>query len=352
MGLTKDHLNKKAALEKVLDSLPEGCYVFGGAIRDSIIGEEFKDIDLFFKNINAYNNFLRTMADHGYTTRFTREGNYVKRNVHDVRELSFLDADGYKNVVCKIDCVVGSGTEACHMRPEEWDADIHGVSMDKNRQIKSLLGAGYSDVAEIIKKIRKRTYTALPGMNDHRKEKLTMKGFKEMSAPTLSNDAPSFFDTFKNEVAPEVAYRVAANQLVKGTKQVALLGLQSKGGESEAVKTVTEIMNTEAGDVAVAAMLAALCMYTPTLKDNPKVKRLAREFQITGMATGVNALLDVARELLLPGLMDALKKLPDLPEEASAQTRVAAVAPPTALFPESTQEEVLEEIPQKRAAVR
>lgn len=346
---SKEHLMKKAALEKVLDSLPDGCYVFGGAVRDSLNGEEFKDIDLYFKDINAYNTFLNALFNHGYSTAFEREGQYVKRNLHEVRELSFRQKGSFSEVVCKIDCVVGNKRQGSHMRPEEWDADIHALAMDKNRQIKSLAGASDQELAEIIKKIRKHMYTALPGMTEFRKEKLTTKGYKEM--PPLPNDAPSFFETFKNEVAPEVAYRVAANQLVKGTKQVALLGLQSKGGESDAVKTVTEIMNTEAGDVAVAAMLAALCMYTPSLKDNPKVKRLAKEFQIAGMATGVNALLDVVRELLLPGLLDALKKLPEIPEEASAQTRVASATP---LFPETKVEDdfpVYEDLP-KRAAAR
>lgn len=354
--VSKENALKAEALDKVLDSLGDGCYVFGGCVRDLIAGKDFKDIDIFFRDMNAYDVFIKKMSSIGYTTKYQRTGRYVSRGVHEVRELRKMDcATGSTSIVCNIDCVIADsnmdGLSGSHMFPHEWDADINAISMDKSRQISSLIGQSNQALAEMIKRIQQGIFVPLAGMTKFRKQKLLKKGYKEMSVPLPTNNEQSFFDTFKNEVAPEVAYRVAANQLVKGTKQVALLGLQSKGGESDAVKTVTEIMNTEAGDVAVAAMLAALCMYTPTLKDNPKVKRLAKEFQIAGMATGVNALLDVARELLLPGLMDALKKLPEIPEEASTQTRVVATAP-TQLFPETVQEEEVESAPQKRAAAR
>lgn len=354
--VSKENALKAEALEKVLDSLGDGCYVFGGCVRDLIAGKEFKDIDIFFRDMNAYNTFLNKMANVGYTTKYQRTGRYVSRGAHEVRELR-KKATGTSDmqIICNIDCVIADadmdGLSGSHMFPHEWDADINAISMDKTRQVSSLTGQSDQALAEMIKRIQQSVFIPLPGMTKFRKQKLLKKGYKEMSVPLPTTPEQSFFDTFKNEVAPEVAYRVTASQLVKGTKQVALLGIQAKGGSSEMVKTVSEVMNTEAGDVAIAAMLAALCMYTPALKDNPKVKRLAKEFQISGMTTGANALLDVARELLLPGLLDALKKLPDMPEETSTHARVGTAAP-TQLFPETVQDEEIESAPQKRATAR
>lgn len=332
---------KDKALENVFKCLPIGSYVFGGCVRDPIAGKEFKDIDIFFPTLMAYNIFSQKMADLGYSTRLEREGKYVKKCHHEVRTLFAGRASEYtKTNVCQLDCVIGDGLKSGHMDPDEWDADVNAIAQGPDKKIFSLVGASPSNLAEVINHIKNNTFRSLPGMTEFRKNKLLKKGYKEiiMSSPKPQSEELSFWENFKQEEAPEIAYRVTANQLVKTTKQCALLGIQAKGGNSETVKTMTELMNTEAGDVAISGMLMLLCMYTPQLNQNPKVKRLAKEFRVSGVATGANALLDVARELLLPGLLEALKKLPEVTEEKSAQVRVEDSAPKQ-LFEDKREEE-------------
>lgn len=339
---------KDKALENVFRCLPENSYVFGGCVRDSIAGKEFKDIDLFFTDMNAYNTFMSKMAEIGYSTTFVREGKYVKKCHHEVRHL-MVGRPYNKTTVCQIDCVVGDGLKDGHMNPDDWDADVNAIAQRSDKKVFSLIGASPSALEKTIQNIKNNRFRSLPGMTEFRKNKLLKKGYKEiiMSTPTQSSET-SFWENFKKEEAPEIAYRVTANQLVKTTKQCALLGIQAKGGNSETVKTMTELMNTEAGDVAISGLLMLLCMYTPQLNQNPKVKRLAKEFRVSGVATGANALLDVARELLLPGLLEALKKLPEITEEGQAQVRVENSAP-AQLF--ESKEEIEEPAPALKMAV-
>lgn len=348
MSLNDAKAIKNKALENVFKCLGEGSYVFGGCVRDHIAEKEFKDIDIFFRDMGAYSDFMNKMANLGYSTRFEREGKYVKKCHHEVRTL--MAGSLYnKTTVCQIDCVIGDGLKDGHMDPNDWDADINAIAAKSDKVIFSLIGASPAALKETFKNIKNNQFRSLPGMTEFRKNKLLKKGYKEitMSIKPQSDDL-SFWESFKKDEAPEIAYRVTANQLVKTTKQCALLGIQAKGGNSETVKTMTELMNTEAGDVAISGLLMLLCMYTPQLNENPKVKRLAKEFRVSGVATGANAILDVARELLLPGLLDAIKKLPEIGEQP--QVRVDG-AVPIPIFEEK--EEIQEEAaPLKMAANR
>jgi len=314
-----DKANAALAIKKAIAS---GSYIFGGYVRDYVAGKDFEDMDVYFPSVNEFQTFLRNIGAAGYSTPYVRDGKYVKHAMHQVHDVQ--DRNGKR--LFKLDCIVNDAYRGNNapVLSKDWDADINAIAMNSDGIISSLLGKSPAELKQLIRKIQRHEFTALPGMSEWRRDKLLKKGFTEMKdTPIKSNPEESYWDMFKDDGA-DAAYRVAGTQMVQGVKQGMALAIAAKGANSEAVKGVSELLNTEVGDIAVAAVLGAICTFTPQLKDVPKVKRLAKEFRVQGMATGGNMLADVVREYFLPSILEAIKKLPEVPEEG--QMRVASPA--------------------------
>jgi len=97
---------------------------------------------------------------------------------------------------------------------------------------------------------------------------------------TMSN---KIVETLKGD-AKEAAYRVAGTQITNGVKLGVVKLFESKGGKSEHMVMLKEVLDSEVGDSLIALLLGYGLNYAPGLKDDPRIQKLSEEFRINGMA--------------------------------------------------------------------
>ncbi len=123
--------------------------------------------------------------------------------------------------------------------------------------------------------------------------------------------AQNFLQMSKSD-GEKAAYRVASNQIVKGTK-AALITILNKQGGGDYTQALTDIMETEAGNAIVSLLIGYSLTYAPKISEDARFQKLSEEFRVNGMATAGNAVIGVAMEELLPVITSAMELLP--PEE-------------------------------------
>lgn len=141
-------------------------------------------------------------------------------------------------------------------------------------------------------------------------EPAPMKG-KTMKAKvaTAPIHKQSFLDMLKED-SKEAMWRSAASNMTSATKAGIVMMLQSKGQSNETIAAVTDALDTEFGAAAISMFLGLGLTYVPQLNEDPRAKRLAKEFRTNGIATGMNAVIGAAMENLVPMISEALKSLP------------------------------------------
>lgn len=110
----------------------------------------------------------------------------------------------------------------------------------------------------------------------------------------------------------EAAYRVAGTQITNGVKAGIVKLIESKGGKSDQVQMLKDLLDTEVGGSVVALILGFGLQYAPGLKDDPRIQKLSEEFRVHGMSIAGNAVITQAAESFLPVLTSALKALPEV----------------------------------------
>lgn len=146
-------------------------------------------------------------------------------------------------------------------------------------------------------------------------------------------------ETIKGD-AKEAAYRVAGTQITNGVKLGVIKLFESKGGKSEHMVMLKEVLDSEVGDSLIALILGYGLNYAPGLKDDPRIQKLSVEFRVNGMAVAGNAIVGAAMESFLPVLTGALSALP---AEETSRPRIT----------ESSEEQEEEEVvPPARASKR
>jgi hypothetical protein len=138
-----------------------------------------------------------------------------------------------------------------------------------------------------------------------------LKQVKKGKVKKMSNNSnkPSIMETVKAD-GTEALYRVATNQTVKGTKAAFLKVLEKNGENSDRLKALSDMLDTEAGSVVTAMLLGVLLPHIPMVSEDERVQRLAKEFRINAFATAGNSAADALTEHLLPVLTNALATLP------------------------------------------
>lgn len=133
----------------------------------------------------------------------------------------------------------------------------------------------------------------------------------------------SLMDLLKSD-GEDAAYRVAGTQMTNGTKLALLKLLEKQGHSSESLKAISELLETEAGNAAIAFALGMLLHYLPQINTDLRVQKLSKEFRVHGMSTAGNAVAGLLTESLLPVILESLNTLPQ--PSQSAQLRVATPA--------------------------
>jgi hypothetical protein len=107
------------------------------------------------------------------------------------------------------------------------------------------------------------------------------------------------------------SYRVAANQLTKGTKK-AILSLMEKQGQRQGhIRALSDLLDTEAGSAMVGMLLGMGLTYLPQVSNSPRAQRLAQEFRVGSMSKAGNAAMNIMTEHFIPVITSALSGLPE-----------------------------------------
>jgi len=101
------------------------------------------------------------------------------------------------------------------------------------------------------------------------------------------------FSAMVKEDVIDAGYRVVANQLTKGIKNVFLLVLKDKGADDKKITLVRELLDSEIGNAFVSIILGYCLTYMPKVKEDKRAQKLAGEFRVEGLSTAGNALMNV-----------------------------------------------------------
>ncbi len=164
-------------------------------------------------------------------------------------------------------------------------------------------------------------------------ELASKKGKKEVKTTTSRPSAPeeetqSFFETFKSDSA-DAAFRVASDKIAEGARQMIALAIMAKMGDGATKEGVEAVLNTPMGKALIQASAGyALTYLAPArIKKDPRVKRLAKEFRVAGMATAGAFLADNVIDHITPIIESALDMLPGGSSAEDSKVRVTESAP-------------------------
>lgn len=122
----------------------------------------------------------------------------------------------------------------------------------------------------------------------------------------------TFMETMKKDME-NAAYRSASTQMTSAVKNGILLMMKDKGADGDKLKMTAELLDSEAGSAFVSMVLGHGLNYAPGIGEDPRVVRLAEEFRVAGYATGMNVVFGALMQYMLPGIMEAMSKLPPIP---------------------------------------
>lgn len=117
-------------------------------------------------------------------------------------------------------------------------------------------------------------------------------------------------EMFKEDTV-DGAYRSASNQITKGTK-AAILSQLSKNTSSEGIAAVSNLLDTEMGGAVMSMLIGMGLTYAPGISEDPRAARLAKEFRVSGISVGIDQLVNVAANTLMPAFQEAMKSLPSV----------------------------------------
>lgn len=143
---------------------------------------------------------------------------------------------------------------------------------------------------------------------------------RQLLKDNIMSNQNTFGGMLKKDLT-DAAYRVAASQLSTAMRNAILTLLKKQGVEEGKLKSITNLLESEYGNAIVAAATGYALTYTPKLKEDPRVLRLAQEFRINGVAVAGNAAFNTLAEHFVPVITKALSALP---KEADTNLRVNA----------------------------
>ena len=128
-------------------------------------------------------------------------------------------------------------------------------------------------------------------------------------AVTTASTSQSLVQMLKSDFT-KASYRVGATQLTKITKNVIIKLLSNKNLDSERMKVIRELLDSELGSSFIATILGYTLTYAPKISDDPRAKVMANEFRVKGMEILGNEIVNVAITNLLPEIQSIITSLP------------------------------------------
>jgi len=127
------------------------------------------------------------------------------------------------------------------------------------------------------------------------------------------NKDHKFTEMVKKDMV-DAGYRVASNQMVKGIKAGVLKLFKDKGADDGKIAVLKEVLDSDVGSMAISLLLGYGLGYVPKIGDDPRVKKLSKEFRVEGFTFGGNLAADTIMQYLAPAVMEAVNALPPVSE--------------------------------------
>lgn len=138
---------------------------------------------------------------------------------------------------------------------------------------------------------------------------------KEKDSTMTQPDAFQKFMTKSKEDAKDAGYRIVANQSSKTIRRILSSVLSNHGVDKKQIKAVNSLLDTELGEAGISYALGLALTYAPKIKDDPRIKKLAAEFRIEGMASAGNIAVNELIQAIGPDLQNIFMSLPEVAKE-------------------------------------
>lgn len=144
---------------------------------------------------------------------------------------------------------------------------------------------------------------------------LSSVNLKQKKEVNMSN---KFMDMTKQD-AKDAAWRVGATQTTNLTKKAILALLKKQGVNKAGINVMKDILESDVGDVVLALSAGYGLHYLPTIGDDPRAQRLAKELRIHGMAKAGNDAVEMLAGALLPEFNTVFESLPMIEEKKTPE---------------------------------
>lgn len=160
-----------------------------------------------------------------------------------------------------------------------------------------------------------------------------------------TQDKESFGSMFKADMT-DAAWRAGATGMTTAVKTAILAMLKDKGADDGRLSMAKELMESEFGSIMVRALIGYGLTYAPMVSEDPRAQKLAKEFRVSAMNGGMDQVMGIGFEYLLPAVQGALKALPPISEAVPEMLRSKPkhrVAPADDALADEDEEETQEE---------
>jgi len=136
----------------------------------------------------------------------------------------------------------------------------------------------------------------------------------------LANEKGNTMSTITDR-GKKAIVRTSGRKITKTTKSAIIKALQSKGADNTTVSFVSSFLETELGTGLVSELIGILLPQIPKINTDPRVQMMAEEFQVEGLATMGNALLDEMLKFSGPVIEEVMASLSNIDKESKEETK-------------------------------
>lgn len=315
-------MDRKELFSWMVANSRHSAFPFGGYVRDTILGEDPKDLDLWLRtgDLQSFEDAIFDLAERkGLRFQFSSIIPYSKGIIG--KRYYLIDQDTRTNI--SIDIVLKNPNSQILtnglINQGNIDADVNALYLDGD-EVKSYIDK--YKVEDILEHLKKKVALVNRRTNPIRVEKLKAKGFvivntteeAEMkindaqnmvsgSATTTSNEK-GFIPQFNSDLK-KVAYRQGAKKLSKGV-QMGLLLLAKKAFklDTSQLGVVEYILNQPIGEAIIAYLIGQGLIRIPGIPQNEVIETLSENFRVHGMDLavdeGINVILPMISDKLIP----------------------------------------------------
>ncbi len=126
-----------------------------------------------------------------------------------------------------------------------------------------------------------------------------------------------FMDMIKEDMV-DGAWRAGATQMANAVQAGIMMAFKDKGMDESKLAVVKEIFESEFGNALIRAAIGVGLSQVPGIKDDPRAKRLGKEFRVSGVDKVVTEVAGVAIQYLMPAFNSAMESLPPLSDAIPA----------------------------------